>query len=99
MRRGRAQVESGALEQLVRRHRACGAQHVEEGLARAGLAMAGWYPTPGCARVVPQKPQAPAQAAPATQCEAKCAHHRPLRLSWERLLKRVFDFDLERRPN
>ena len=28
-----------------------------------------------------------------------CAHHRPLRLSWAKLLKRVFDLDLEHRPN
>ena len=28
------------------------------------------------AQVVPQEPQAPAQAAPAAECEAKCAHQR-----------------------
>jgi ABC-type protease/lipase transport system fused ATPase/permease subunit len=28
-----------------------------------------------------------------------CAHHRPVRLSWARLLKRVFDLDLEHCPN
>ena len=51
------------------------------------------------AQVVPQEPQAPAQAAPAAECEAKCAHHRPVRLSWARLLKRVFELDLEHCPN
>jgi len=47
------------------------------------------------AQVVPQEPQAPAQAAPPAECEAKYAHHRPVRLSWARLLKRVFEIDLE----
>ena len=55
------------------------------------------------ARVVPQevlqapKP-APQEAKPA-ECEANCAHHRPMRLSWAKLLKRVFDLDLEHCPN
>ena len=57
------------------------------------------------ALVVPQEvPQAPEPAAPAqeaepAQCEANCAHHRPVRLSWAKLLKRVFDLDLEHCPN
>ena len=34
-------------------------------------------------------PQPAAQAAPPAECEAICAHHRPVRLSWARLLKRV----------
>jgi hypothetical protein len=51
------------------------------------------------ALVVPQEPEAPAQAAPPAECEANCAHHRPVRLSWARLLKRVFDVDLEHCPN
>ncbi len=41
------------------------------------------------ALVVPQKPKSPAQATQPAQCEANCAHHRPVRLSWARLLKRV----------
>ena len=51
------------------------------------------------ALVVPQevlqapKP-APQEAKPA-ECEANCAHHRPVRLSWAKLPKRVFDLDLE----
>jgi hypothetical protein len=49
--------------------------------------------------VVPQEPEAPAQAAPPDTCEANCAHHRPVRLSWARLLKRVFELDLEHCPN
>jgi len=33
------------------------------------------------------------------ECEAKCTHHGPKRLSWARLLERVFDLDLEHCPN
>ena len=55
------------------------------------------------ALVVPQevlqapKP-APQEAKPA-ECEANCAHYRPVRLRWAKLLKRVFDLDLEHCPN
>ena len=51
------------------------------------------------ALVVPQEPEPPAQAAPAAACEAACAHHRPVRLSWAKLLKRVFEIDMEHCPN
>jgi hypothetical protein len=51
------------------------------------------------ALVVPQEPQAPAQAAPPAECEANCAHHRPVRLSWAKLLKCVFELDLKHCPN
>jgi hypothetical protein len=51
------------------------------------------------ALVVPQPPEPPAQAAVPAQCEAACVHHRPVRLSWARLLKRVFEIDLEHCPN
>ena len=51
------------------------------------------------ALVVPQEAEAPAQAAPPAECEAGCAHHHPVRLSWAKLLKRVFDLDLEHCPN
>ena len=51
------------------------------------------------AQVVPQEPVEPAQAAQPAACEANCAHHRPVRLSWARLLKRVFELDLEHCPN
>lgn len=55
------------------------------------------------ALVVPQMvPQEPQQAAPEekpAECEVTCTHHRPVRLSWARLLKRVFDIDLEHYPN
>ena len=51
------------------------------------------------APVVPQDPGPPAQAAPAAECEAPSAHHRPVRLSWTKLLKRVFEIDLEHCPN
>ena len=43
-------------------------------------------------QVVPQDPEPPAQAAPAA--EAICAHHRPVRPNWAKLLKRVFEIDL-----
>ena len=45
--------------------------------------------------VVPQEPEPAAQEAKAAECEANCAHYRPVRLSRARLLKRVFDLDLE----
>ena len=51
------------------------------------------------ALVVPQEPEVPAQAAAPDECEANCAHHRAVRQSWSKLLKRVFDFDLEHCPN
>ena len=37
----------------------------------------------------PEPPEPPARAAPPAECEATCAHHRPVRLSWAKLLKRV----------
>jgi hypothetical protein len=40
-----------------------------------------------------------AQEAKPAECETNCAHHRPVRLSWAKLLKRVFDLDLEHCPN
>jgi len=30
---------------------------------------------------------------------SNCAHHRPVRLSWAKLLKRVFEIDMEHCPN
>ena len=51
------------------------------------------------APVVPQEAEAPAQAVPPADCEGNCAHHRPVRLSWAKLLKRVFEIDLEHCPN
>ena len=48
---------------------------------------------------VRQEPEAPAQVAPPAECEAHCAHHRPVRLSWARLLKRVFEIDLAHCPS
>jgi hypothetical protein len=49
--------------------------------------------------VAPQEAEAPAQAVLPAECEANCAHHRPVRLSWEKLLERVFDLELEHCPN
>jgi Putative transposase len=50
------------------------------------------------AQVVPKESAQPAQAAPPETGEVICAH-RPVRASWTRLLKRVFDLDLEHCPN
>ena len=56
------------------------------------------------ALVVPQGPpaqaQAPSEAAVAAECEIQTALARPGRISWaRRLLKRVFDIDLQHCPN
>ena len=51
------------------------------------------------AMVVPQEPVAAAQPAPSAECEASCEHHRPVWLSWAKLLRRVFDLDLAHCPN
>ena len=51
------------------------------------------------AQVVPQEPETPEQATQPPECEAICAHHRPVRLSWAKLLKRVFEIDMEHCPN
>ena len=47
------------------------------------------------AQVVPQKPEAPSQEAKLAECEANCAHHQPVRLSWAKLVNRVFEIDME----
>ena len=39
------------------------------------------------AQIVPQDPEPPAQAVQPAECEANCAHHRPMRLSWAKLLR------------
>jgi hypothetical protein len=51
------------------------------------------------ALVVPQKPKASTQAAKTAECAAACTRHRPVRLSWAKLLKRVFDIAMGHRPN
>lgn len=43
--------------------------------------------------LMPQQPEPPAPAAVPAECEAGCPHHRPVRLSWARLFKRVFEID------
>ncbi|MEN9417296.1 MAG: hypothetical protein RI988_916 [Pseudomonadota bacterium] len=53
--------------------------------------------------VVPQEPSAQAQAATeaavAAACEAETVQAQPRRISWARLLKRVFDIDMQHCPN
>jgi hypothetical protein len=53
--------------------------------------------------VVPQRlleeEQAPRVGASGVQCGAQTAQAQPTRISWARLLKRVFDIDVQRCPN
>jgi hypothetical protein len=54
------------------------------------------------ALVVPQGPEAQEQAteaATASECESETAQGRPHRIGWARLLKRVFDIDMQHCPN
>ncbi len=51
------------------------------------------------AQVVSQERAPPTLATPPVECESICAHHRPVRLIWAKLLKRVFDLDLEHCPH
>jgi hypothetical protein len=46
-----------------------------------------------------EHPQPAIEASAAVQCEAETAQVRPGRISWARLLKRVFDIDMQRCPN
>ena len=48
---------------------------------------------------VPHEPEPANQESKPAECEANRVHHRPVRLSWAKLLKRVFDLDLEHCPN
>jgi hypothetical protein len=51
---------------------------------------------------VPQCPEGQEQAtdaAVAAECEVEAAQARPRRISWARLLKRVFDIDMQHCPN
>jgi hypothetical protein len=52
--------------------------------------------------VVPQGPQvqeAISEATAAAECEVESLQARPNRISWARLLKRVFDIDMQHCPN
>ena len=54
------------------------------------------------AQVVPQEPEEPeppTQVATPAECEATYSHHRPVRLSWAKLLKRALEIDMEHCPN
>jgi hypothetical protein len=59
--------------------------------------------TPSCGLWLRQGPPAQAQAATeaavAAECEVETVQARPHRISWARLLKRVFDIDMQRCPN
>ena len=55
---------------------------------------------PSCARWwCRQEPVPAAQPASPTECEANCEHHRLARMGWAKLLRRVFDLDLQHCPN
>jgi len=45
-----------------------------------------------------QEPERPALASSPAERVATCAHHRSVRLSWAKLLKRLFEIDLEQCP-
>ena len=51
------------------------------------------------AMVVSQVPEEAAGESEIAATESGCAHGRPARISWARLLKRVFEIDLEHCPN
>jgi len=51
------------------------------------------------ALVVPHGPQQATGKSEQTASEPGCAHSRPVRINWARLLKRVFQIDLEHCPN
>ena len=51
------------------------------------------------ALVVPAEPAEDAGVSELAAAEPSCVHRKPARLSWARLLKRVFEIDLEHCPN
>ena len=51
------------------------------------------------AMVVPHGPEQATGKSELTATEPGCAHGRPARISWTRLLKRVFEIDMEHCPN
>ena len=51
------------------------------------------------AMVVPHGPAQDTGKSEQTPTEPGCAHERPARISWARLLKRMFQIDLEHCPN
>ena len=51
------------------------------------------------ALVVPQAPEAVTGESELAATESGCTHARPARISWARLLERVFEIDLEHCPN
>ena len=58
------------------------------------------HPTPSCERRwCRNRPNHPRRPQRRPKCEATCAHHRPVRLSWAKLLKRVFEIDMAHCPN
>lgn len=44
-------------------------------------------------------PEPPVQTTQPAECEAICAHHRPVRRSRDKPLKRVFEIDMAHCPN
>jgi hypothetical protein len=61
--------------------------------------MARWPRTPSCGlRRLPHPLDEPAQKVQAQE-DKEAKHGRPIRLGWAKLLKRVFNLDLEHCPN
>ncbi len=48
---------------------------------------------------MPQGPEEATGESELAATESRCEHGRPARISWARLLKRVFEIDLEHCPN
>ena len=44
---------------------------------------------------LPHEPSESAEATTPGESEASCAHRRPARMNWAKLLRRVFELDLE----
>ena len=49
--------------------------------------------------MVPRAPEEATVASELAATESGCTHARPARINWARLLKRVFEIDLEHCPN
>lgn len=92
----RHRPEQATLCRLVQQHAAGFIAHTE---ASTGAERPRFIKDEFDAFLQPQVPEPPAQAVPVAECEASCAHHRPMRLSWAKLLKRVFEIDLEHSPS
>ena len=77
-------------------------KHYEAALAAIEQVMGAGVLAPNAklrALVVPAQPQEATGESQLAANESGCAQHRPVRISWARLLERVFEIDLEHCPN